>query len=194
MTIKKTVVVGVTGGIAAFKTIDLVKALRGSGYEVIVIMTENATKIIRPDEFEAASGNKVYYELFEEGFDYKVILENRKVDHIEIADKADILVIAPATANIIAKIAHGFADDFLTTTILATKAQVIICPAMNVNMWSNMTMKENLEKIRMQGYLIVEPGSGMLACGYEGKGRLADLDLINSEINRQMHKREELGI
>lgn len=189
---KKTIILGITGGIAAFKALELIKNLRKRQYNTIVIMTKSATQMVNPEEFKIASGNKVYYELFEKDFNYKTILEKRQVDHIQLADIADLIVIIPSTANIIAKIAQGIADDFLTTTILATKAPVLLCPSMNVNMWKNPIVQENLEKIKKHGYFVIDPDSGMLACGYEGKGRLADLARITEEIDYQMRKTEEL--
>lgn len=188
----KTVVIGVTGSVAAFKILDLVRNLKEDGVDVIVLQTQSAAKIVDPAEFEKISGNKVRLELFEKGFDYKNILKDRKVDHIEIAEKADVFAIVPATANTIAKIAHGIADDFLTTTLLATKAPVIICPAMNVNMWNNPVVGENLTKLRGIGYEIVEPVEGMLACGIEGKGKLADISIIKEEIYRQLKRTNSL--
>ena len=179
---EKTVVLGVTSGIAAYKTLALVKQLKEENIDVIVIMTGSAAKMISPDEFENASGNKVYTELFEKDFDYKKILEAREVDHIAIADKADVMVIAPATANVIAHLAHGIADDFLTTTALAVTAPVIICPSMNVHMLYNPVVQENIKKLRSLGYDIIDPTSGMLACGYEGMGRLAEITDIKQEI------------
>lgn len=188
----KTVVIGVTGSIAAFKVLDLVRNLKQEGVDVIVIQTKSAAKIVDPAEFEKISGNKVYRELFEKGFDPKNVLRDRKVDHIEIAEKADVFVVAPATANTIAKIAHGIADDFLTTALPATKAPVIICPAMNVNMWHNPVVKENVAKLRRIGYEIVEPVEGMLACGLEGRGKLADIETIKKEINNQLTRTDSL--
>lgn len=188
----KTVVIGITGSIAAFKTLDLVKNLKEEGVEVFVVMTKQAAKIVKPSELEKISGNKVYFELFEKGFDPKNVLKERKVDHIEIAEKADVFVVVPATANIIAKIANGMADDFLTTSLLATKAPVIICPAMNVNMWHNPIVEENVGKLKRLGYQIIEPAEGMLACGVEGKGKLADIDVIKEEILSQLKRRDSL--
>lgn len=179
---RKTVVVGVSSGIAAYKSLKLITFLKKEGVEVFVIMTKSATTMVDPLEFEKASENRVYTELFEKGFDYKVILKHRKVDHIELADKANVFVVAPATANIIAKIAHGLADDFLTTTILATQAPILICPSMNVNMWRNPLVRENVSKLKKLGYHIVEPENGMLACGYEGEGRLSNIECIRDEI------------
>jgi len=178
----QTIIFGVTSGIAAFKSIELVKELKNEGYDVRVVMTEHARKMINPKEFEKVSGNLVITELFEKGFDYKKILKNRKVSHISLADKADVMVICPATANIIAKLAYGIADDYLTTTALAVTCPIIICPAMNVNMWNNVIVQENLEKLQKRGFYIVNPIKGMLACGYEGIGRLADNQTIKQEI------------
>jgi phosphopantothenoylcysteine decarboxylase / phosphopantothenate---cysteine ligase len=178
----KTVVLGITSGIAAYKSLDLIHELRKENIDVFVVMTANALKMISRSDFEEASGHKVYAELFKKGFNYKTVLRRRKVDHIELADKADILVIAPATANIIAKLAHGISDDFLTTTSLAVTVPVIVCPSMNVNMWHNPVVQENVNKLKQQGYIIIEPSKGMLACGYEGVGRLTDIDVIKEEV------------
>src|SRR5579864_7083358 len=122
----KTVVLGVTSGIAAYKALDLLNLLKEREIDVFVILTKHATQMVSPKDFEKASGNKVYRELFEKDFNYKNILQARKVDHIELADKADVFVIAPATANSIAKLAAGIADDFLTTTALATTAPILL--------------------------------------------------------------------
>lgn len=189
---RKTVVIGITGGIAAFKIKDLIVSLRKQRIEIFVIMTKNATSMIHPTEFEKVSGHKVYVDLFEKDFDYKTILKNQEVDHIQIADKADLFIVAPATANIIAKIAHGIADDFLTTALLATQAPVLICPSMNVNMWQNPLVQENIKKVQALDYQVIEPDLGMLACGYEGKGRLTDISNIKREILTLLNKQERL--
>ncbi len=189
---KKTVVLGVTSGIAAFRSIELVRLLKREDVDVFVMMTAHATRMVNPVQFEKASGHKVYSELFEQGFDYKDVLKTRKVDHIELADKADVVVIAPATANIIAKLAHGLADDFLTTTALATTAPIILCPSMNVHMWNSPIVGENIGVLRKRGYSIVEPESGMLACGYQGKGRLAHIQTIKEEVMRWLPYRSSL--
>ena len=125
---KKNILVGVCGGIAAYKILDLIKLLKNEGHEVFVIMTKGAAEMISLRDFEKASGNKGYTNLFEKNFDYKEVLKKRKVEHIELADKTDVMVIVPATANIIGKLSHGIADDFLTTTALAITAPIIICP------------------------------------------------------------------
>lgn len=188
----KTVVIGVTSSIAAFKILDLVKSLKQEGVDVFVIMTKSASQMVDPGEFEKTSGNRVYCELFEKGFEPKDILKNRKVDHIEIASKADVFVVAPATANTIGKIVNGIADDFLTTALLATKAPVIICPTMNTNMYDNPVVKENIGKLRDMGFGIIEPMEGMLACGIEGKGKLADISIIKEEINLLLKRSDSL--
>ncbi|MCK5281953.1 MAG: bifunctional phosphopantothenoylcysteine decarboxylase/phosphopantothenate--cysteine ligase CoaBC [Nanoarchaeota archaeon] len=187
-----TVLVGVSSGIAAFKVISLVKSLKKRGYNVIVIMTEHAKKMISEKEFEKASGNKVVSELFPKGFDYKRVLKERKVKHISLADMASVIIVVPATANIIAKIANGVADDILTTTILASKAELLVCPSMNVNMWNNKRTQENISKLRNKGIFFFGPEKGKLACGYDGEGRLADINKIEDEIVKLVEKRNEL--
>lgn len=184
---KRTVVLGVASGIAAYKCVELVSLLREADIEVFVIMTEHAVKMVPPLEFEKASGHKVYIEFFEKGFDYKDILKARKVDHIDLADSADLMIVAPATANIIAKLAHGIADDFLTTTALAVTAPVVVCPSMNVNMWNNPVVQENIEKIKRMGMQIIKPGVGRLACGYDGPGRLADINEIKEYLVNELN-------
>lgn len=190
---KKNILIGVTAGIAAYKVLDLIRLLKKEGHDIFVIMTESALKMISKKDFEKASGNKVYAELFENNFDYKEVLKNRKVEHIELADKADALIIAPATANIIGKLAQGIADDYLITTALAFKKTILICPSMNVNMWHNPIVQENLNKLRSFGYQVIEPTSGMLACGYEGVGRLQNVEIINKEINKLLKKNNLLN-
>src|SRR6185369_17174424 len=189
---KKTVVLGVTNGIAAFKALDLITLLKEEGVTVHVIMTTRASQMISPAEFEKISGNKVHTQLFENGFDYKKILDARHVEHIDLADNADVMAIVPATANVIGKLAYGIADDFLTTTTLAVSSPVIIAPAMNVHMWSNPIVAENVSKLKKLGYHIIEPERGLLACGYEGKGRLAAASVIKDEIMRQLNRTSSL--
>lgn len=189
---KKTVIVGVSSGIAAYKALDLINELKKKEVEVRVIMTRSATQMIDISEFEKSSGNKVYGELFEKGFDYNGILKKRKVEHIELADSADLMVIVPATANVIGSLAHGLASDFLTTTALGMTAPIIICPSMNVNMWQNPIVQENTLLLQESGYQIVGPAEGMLACGYEGEGRLEDVSLILNEITSLLEKGNSL--
>ncbi|HLE00574.1 MAG TPA: bifunctional phosphopantothenoylcysteine decarboxylase/phosphopantothenate--cysteine ligase CoaBC [Bdellovibrionota bacterium] len=180
----KTILIGVTSGIAAFKIVQLVRDFRRRGYEIIVLMTDNAKKMISADEFEAASGNRVAHELFPNGFDYKTILKTRTVEHISLAEKASLVCVAPATANVVAKIAHGIADDLLTTVLLATKAPVLLCPSMNVNMWRKSVTQANISTLLGGGYRILEPAKGALACGYEGQGRLPDIAVIKREMTK----------
>jgi phosphopantothenoylcysteine decarboxylase/phosphopantothenate--cysteine ligase len=189
---KQTILIGVSSGIAAYKVLDLVRSLR-KRYNVIVMMTRHAKRMISPAEFEKASGNKVASELFPRGFDYKKVLKERRVKHISLADKAAVVCVVPATANVIAKVAGGVADDLLTTTILATKASLLFCPSMNVNMWKNDFTKGSVKKLRQKGAMILEPESGKLACGYEGKGRLPAIKRIEREIIKLAEKRRELA-
>ncbi len=173
----KELIVGVTSGIALYKVVDLVSSLKDK-FNITVIMTEHATKLINQKVFEKASGNKVATKLFRKGFDYKKYLKLMEIKHISLADKADLILIAPTTANTIAKLANGIADDLLTTTVLATKADVILCPSMNVNMWDNKLTQSNLKKLKQTNFHIIEPEYGKLACGYKGKGRLANIKSI----------------
>ncbi len=167
----KRIVIGITGGIAAFKAASLVSQLVQRGAEVRVIMTQSATQFITPLTFQTLSRNHVFTDTFEE--------RNPKVvSHIDLADHADLFVIAPATANIISKIAHGLADDMLTTTVLATEAPVCFAPAMNVHMYQNVIIQENINRLQSLGYHLIEPGEGQLACGYVGRGRMAEPEVI----------------
>lgn len=163
----RNVVVGVTGGIACYKAADMVSRLKKENIEVDVIMTKNACEFVSPLTFRTLSKNPVVTDTF-------ATPEAWKVGHVALAEKADVMLIAPATANIIGKVASGIADDMLTTTIMASKAKIVFAPAMNVNMYENPILQANIEKLRSYGYLFIEPGSGMLACGYEGKGRMAE--------------------
>lgn len=159
------IVVGITGGIAAYKACGIVSYLRGQGANVDVIMTENACEFITPLTLETLSGNKVITDMFERP-DYI------DVKHISLAQKADLFLVIPATANIIGKVANGIADDMLSTTIMATRSPVIFAPAMNNRMYENLIVQHNLEKLRSYGYKIIEPSVGHLACGYDAKGKL----------------------
>lgn len=189
---KSTVIVGISSGIAAYKIIDLISLLKNNHFDVHVIMTENATKMIKPSGFEKISGNKVYFQLYPPVFKYQKVLKTRTIDHIRLASSADLLLIAPATANIIGKIAHGIADDLLTTTVLTTKAPILICPSMNTNMWTNPLVQENLGKLKSIGIHILPPSFGKLACGSEGVGRLPDVENIFHEIISLLHKNNKL--
>lgn len=168
---KKTIVVGVTGGIAAYKACDVVSRLKKLGAEVHVIMTSSATEFVSEMTFQTLSNNFVTTDMFEAP-------KTWEVEHIELAKKADAFLIVPATANFIGKIAGGIADDMLTTTVMATKSQVIIAPAMNTNMYENPIVQENIKKLKKYGYLFIEPATGLLACGDTGKGKLEQPEKI----------------
>lgn len=172
---KKTIVLGVTGGIAAFKTAQLTSNLIKKGYDVEVIMTKNATEFITPLTFESLTKHNVMVSTFEK-------VADRSVKHISIAKRADVFAIVPASANVIAKVAHGLADDMLTTTFLAASCPKVVCPAMNTGMYENPLTQRNLDVLREVGMEIVEPSDGYLACGDNGKGRLADLSDIEDAI------------
>lgn len=163
---KKCVCLGVSGGIAVYKALDVVSALRKKDIDVRVIMTESATKFVTPLPFQSLSQNMVITDMFAEPKAFEI-------QHISLAKRADVFLVAPATANIIAKVANGIADDMLSTTIMATKAKVIFAPAMNTNMYENPIVQENINKLKKLGYEFIEPASGVLACGDEGKGKLA---------------------
>ena len=167
----KTIVVGITGGIAAYKSAELVSRLKKKGALVHCVMTRSACEFITPLTLRTLSENPVFTDMFAEPKVWNV-------EHIALADRADLLMVVPATANLIGKICHGIADDFLTTVIMATKAPVMLAPAMNVHMYENPINQRNIEDLKRMGYKIIEPGFGKLACGYEGKGRLAELDII----------------
>ena len=158
------VVVGICGGIAAYKACGIVSYLRGEGANVHVVMTENATQFITPLTLETLSQNKVVVDMFERP-------DHMEVEHISLA-KSDLFLIVPATANIIGKVANGIADDMLSTTIMATRAPVIFAPAMNDGMYTNPIVQDNLRKLREYGYKIIEPSVGKLACGYNAIGKL----------------------
>ncbi|MED4909700.1 bifunctional phosphopantothenoylcysteine decarboxylase/phosphopantothenate--cysteine ligase CoaBC [Brevibacillus centrosporus] len=167
----KRIVLGVSGGIAAYKAAALTSKLTQAGAIVHVILTENAQKFVQPVTFQALSHQPVHTDTFNEP-------DPHVISHIDLADKADLVLVAPATANIIGKIANGIADDMLTTTLLATKAPVMVAPAMNVNMYGHPAVQANMEKLVQYGYRFVEPGVGLLACGWIGKGRLAEPEEI----------------
>ena len=181
----KHIVVGVTAGIAAYKAVELVSRLYKAGAEVKVVMTRNATKFVSPLVFGEISKHKVAVEMFENVQDWNV-------EHIAYATWADAYVIAPATANMIAKMAYGIADDMLSTQLLATTAPVFVCPAMNSNMYAHPTVQENLSTLRGRGVHVLEPDSGLLACGVEGKGRLPDPQKIMDWVDFHLGKTELL--
>jgi phosphopantothenoylcysteine decarboxylase/phosphopantothenate--cysteine ligase len=163
----KCVILGVSGGIAAYKAVELMRLLVKAGAEVHVIMTRSAQEFIAPLTFQTLSGNPVHTELFN-------IIQEQEIGHISLADRADLLLIAPATANLVGKVANGIADDLLTTTIMATKAKVLFAPAMNSNMWENPLYRENQTKLEKLDYHFIEPAYGELACGWQGQGKLPD--------------------
>jgi phosphopantothenoylcysteine decarboxylase/phosphopantothenate--cysteine ligase len=165
------ILLGVTGGIAAYKALELLRLLVKEGAEVWTVMTRSATEFVRPLSFQALSGHPVRTDLFSP-------LEEGEIEHIALADKVQAAVVAPATANVIGKMAHGIADDMLTTVLLAVRSSVVICPAMNVNMYHHAAVQDNLRILRERGVFVVEPQEGELACGWEGKGRLADPNII----------------
>ena len=175
----KCVLLGVSGGIAAYKMANVASALRKLGADVEVIMTKNATQFITPVTFETLTGHKCMVDTFDRDFKFEVT-------HISLAKKADVILVAPATANVIAKMAHGIADDMLTTTVLAAKCPKLVSPAMNTGMLENPATQENLRLLKARGMRIVEADSGLLACGDVGKGRLAPLDVIEDEIEQAL--------
>lgn len=167
----KNVLIAVTGGIAAYKAADVVVELTGKGCNVDVIMTENACKFIAPLTFEALSGNKVYTDTF----DYSV---DASIKHITLAQNADVMAIVPATANAMAKMAHGIADDMLSSTFLAATCPVLVAPAMNTHMYENPAMQDNIEILRRRSIEFIGPAVGKLACGDVAKGVLSPVDEI----------------
>ncbi|PYI54352.1 bifunctional phosphopantothenoylcysteine decarboxylase/phosphopantothenate--cysteine ligase CoaBC [Paenibacillus flagellatus] len=182
----KTIVLGVTGGIAAFKAAALCSKLAQAGADVRVIMTASATKFVAPLTFQTLSRHDVAVDTFDER-------DASVVTHIDLADRADLVVVAPATANIIAKMAHGLADDMLSTTLLATEAPVLVAPAMNVHMYAHPAVQANMRTIAQRGVSFVEPGEGQLACGYVGKGRLAEPEEIMAAIVRMLNPAKPLA-
>lgn len=181
------VLLGVSGGIACYKSCDIVSRLKKLGAGVDVVMTSHATEFVSPLTFETLSARRVVVDMFDTDRQWEV-------EHISLAKKADICVIAPATANVIAKLADGIADDMLTTTCLALKCPIIIAPAMNTNMYDSPTVRDNLKKLRRRGVIIVDPIEGRLACGDSGKGKMAEpADIINEVIYRLLPKRDYEG-
>ena len=164
----KKVTLGITGGIAAYKAADLASRLIKEGHVVDVVMTKNATEFVQPLTFQTITNSPVYLDSF-------APIEDFSVEHISLAKRANIVLIAPATANVIGKIACGIADDLLTTVVMAAHyCSLVICPAMNTMMWSNPFVKDNIASLSRRGWDVVGPGTGMLACGDEGAGRLAE--------------------
>lgn len=180
----KNVVLGVTGGIAAYKALEVVSRLKKLGINVDVAMSKSAQEFVTPLTFQSLSQNPVITDMFDEPKAFEIA-------HISLAKKADVFAIVPATANIIGKIAHGISDDFITTSVMATKAKVLIAPAMNTQMYANPLVQENIEKLKGLGYHFVSPGAGRLACGDVGEGKLALVDDIVEEILALLHPRRD---
>lgn len=181
----KSIIIGVSGGIAAYKTAYLVSALSKTEADVNVIMTENACEFISPLVFETLTGNKCYVDTFDRNFKFDV-------EHISLAKKADIFMIAPATANVIAKIANGIADDMLTTTFLASKCKKIVSPAMNTAMFENQITQDNITKLKKYGIGVVEPQNGLLACGDTGAGKMPEPDFLFDVIEREIAREKDM--
>jgi phosphopantothenoylcysteine decarboxylase/phosphopantothenate--cysteine ligase len=182
----KNIILGVTGGIAAYKSCELVRRLIKEEATVRVIMTKNAAEFVTPLTFQALSLNRVATEIYD-------IEWESEIGHISLADSADLIIVAPATATFIGKAASGIADNLLNAVILATKSPVIVCPVMNVNMYNNPAVQENIEGLHRRGFVIVEPDEGELACGWEGKGRYPDIGVILQEIEKVFSRKDFTG-
>ena len=181
----KTVLLGVTGSIAAYKIAYLASALKKLHAQVHVLMTRNATNFINPITFETLTGNKCLVETFDRNFQFQV-------EHVSIAKQADVVMIAPASANVIGKLAHGIADDMLTTTVMACKCKKIISPAMNTNMYENPVVQDNLKILKHYGYEVIEPASGYLACGDTGAGKMPEPETLREYILREIAREKDL--
>lgn len=182
----KTVVLGVTGSIAAYKIANLASMLVKTGADVHVIMTKNATNFINPITFETLTSNKSLIDTFDRNFQFNV-------EHVSLANKADVFMVAPCSANVIGKIASGIADDMLTTTIMAAKCPKIISPAMNTNMFENPIVQDNIEKLKKYGYEVIDPASGYLACGDTGKGKMPEPELLKEYILKAIACEKDLA-
>jgi len=185
------ITLGVTGGVAAYKAAELVRLLQQDGFTVQVVMTHGAREFITPLTFAALTGQKVITDLFEKSSAGEANLDSA-IEHIAVAQRTDLLLVAPATADILAKFARGTADDFLTTLYLATIAPVIVAPAMNVNMWNHPATQQNIETLRARGVKIVNPDEGYLACGMTGAGRLAGQQEIIAAVRETLHAQKDL--
>jgi phosphopantothenoylcysteine decarboxylase/phosphopantothenate--cysteine ligase len=185
------ITLGVTGGVAAYKAAELVRRLQQDGFTIQVVMTRGAREFITPLTFAALTGQKVITDLFSESSG-EANLESA-IEHIAVAQRTDLLLVAPATADILAKFARGIADDFLTTLHLASTAPVVVAPAMNVNMWNHAATQENVEMLRARGVKIVDPDEGYLACGMTGAGRLAGQDAIVAAVHEALHALRDLA-
>lgn len=178
----KTVLLGVSGGIAAYKCPELVRLIKKAGAVVHVAMTSAAAHFVTPLTLQTLTGNRVHQEMFD-------IHDERDIGHISLAERADIILIAPATADIISKIANGICDDLLSTVVCATKSPVLFSPSMNTNMWENPIIQENAYKLKKHGYFFIEPEDGELACGTSGAGRLPELRKILEKISDVLAKK-----
>ena len=185
MSERKTVVVGVTGGVAVYKALDVVSKLKKADFDVHVIMTEHAAKFVHTLSFQSISQNMVVTDMFAEAKAWEI-------QHISLAKKADLMLIVPATVNILGKVANGIADDMLSTTIMATKAPVVFAPAANTNMFLNPIVQNNIERLKNYGYKFIEPESGRLACGDVGAGKLADTQLISDIVISMLYDLKDL--
>ena len=174
---EKNIILGVTASIAIYKACEIVRRLREQAFSVTVVETAEAEELIRPIVFASLSGGKVYSKMFDEP-------QAWEIEHVSLAHKADLIIVAPATANIIAKIASGICDDLLTCVIAATKAPVLIAPAMNENMFKNAITQGNIKKLKSLGYIFIEPKVGRLACGKMGVGCLADVETIVKAVKK----------
>jgi phosphopantothenoylcysteine decarboxylase/phosphopantothenate--cysteine ligase len=182
----KTILLGVTGGIAAYKAVELLRLYVKAGAEVFVVMTKSACQFVTPLTFQTLSGHPVHTELFS-------LYQEQEIGHISLADRADLVVVAPATANIIGKVAAGLADDLLSTTLMATRAPVLFVPAMNVNMYENPIYQANQKKLEGFGYHFLEPATGFLACGWEGKGKMPEPQAVLEETQRLLSPQDLVG-
>ena len=183
---KKKVLLGISGGISAYKSVYVASGLKKLGYDVHVVMTEGATKFVTPLTFETMSGNKVVTDVFDPA-------NETPTEHITLGQGVDLVLIAPATANTIAKLAHGIADNMLTATMLACTCPVIISPAMNTAMFENPATQANLETLRSRGYEIIEPAEGMLACGVEGKGKMPEPDVLIGYVEQWISREKDMA-
>ena len=181
----KTILLGVTGSIAAYKMANVASMLKKMDADVHVLMTKNATNFINPITFESLTGNKCLVDTFDRNFEFQV-------EHVSLAKKADLFLLAPASANVIGKVLYGIADDMLTTTIMACKCKKMIAPAMNTNMYENPIVQDNLKKLAAYGYEIIEPETGYLACGDTGSGKLPDEELLVQHILKELHYEKDL--
>ncbi len=182
----KKIILGISGGISAYKSVYVASGLKKKGYDVQVIMTDGAAKFVTPLTFETMSGNKVVTDVFDPA-------NETPTEHITLGQSADVVLIAPATGNTIAKLAHGIADNMLTTTMLACTCPVLISPAMNTAMFENPATQANLETLRKRGYEIIEPAEGMLACGVEGKGKMPEPDVLIDYVEQWVEKEKDMA-